>query len=415
VSGRPDARAKPARPSNRSRRTLPLRGKPLTGALILKGTMNKIATVIALLFFITATVWADGVEVSSTDGNTVIPVQNNKIRMVSEEVTMVPANTKGITEDVKVNATFLFENLTDQPISMKMGFPYFSSAPKGFKASVQDKVVTIEKRPMGGKGEIVLQHERSGYILHMYAWDIAFKPHEKKDVKVEYISTWGFVLPQSTSYFIYIVETGALWSGTIGKADFSIILSKETMDYLRHPGTALRAYPAGYTRKANRIEWHFQNWKPKGNLGVVTFLKDADSTSADEGQGFFEGGGIVVTSRDEPPPTPDAMYRCAGYFKNKEKIHYYGDKKAYTIEKLERWYEERFSDKDIMPQLCIKALRNEIFARHGRIFTTSDMKQIFESAPWYKPRKDFKDSELNEIEKKNIEFIADYEKKMGWR
>lgn len=374
--------------------------------------MNKIATVIALLFFITATGWADGVEVSSTDGNTVIPVQNNKIRMVSEEVAMVPAKTKGITEDVKVNATFLFENLTDQPISMKMGFPYFSEAPKGFKAWVQDKVVSVERRPMGGKGEIVLQHERSGYILHMYAWDIAFKPHEKKEVKVEYISTWGFVLPQSTSYFIYIVETGALWSGTIGKADFSIILSEGTMDYLRHPGTALRAYPSGYTRKGNRIEWHFQNWKPKGNLGVVTFLEDADSASADEGQGFFEGEGIVVTSRDEPPPIPDAMYRCAGYFKTK--THYDGSRRIYGSNQLEHWYERRFSDKDPMPRLCIKALRNEIYARHGRVFTTPEMKQLFEKAPWYKPRPDFKETDLNETEKKNIELIQEYEKKMGW-
>ncbi|MEK6742654.1 MAG: YARHG domain-containing protein [Nitrospirota bacterium] len=374
--------------------------------------MNKIATVIALLFFITATVWADGVEVSSTDGNTVIPVQNNKIRMVSEEVVMVPANTKGITEDVKVNATFLFENLTDQPISMKMGFPYFSSAPKSFKAWVQDKVVNIEKRPMGGKGEIVLQHERSGYILHMNAWDISFQPHEKKNVKVEYLGTWGFSLDRSTSYFIYVVETGALWSGTIGKADFSLILSESTMDYLKHPGTALRAYPSGYMRKGNRIEWHFQNWKPKENLGVVTFLKDADSTSADEGQGFFEGGGIVVTSRDEPPPIPDAMYRCAGYFKNKTR--YEGNRRNYRTDELEHWYEDRFSDKDPMPRLCIKALRNEIYARHGRVFTTPEMKQIFEKSPWYKPKPDFKETDLNETEKKNVELIQEYEKKMGW-
>jgi hypothetical protein len=43
------------------------------------------------------------------------------------------------------------------------------------------------------------------------------------------------------------------------------------------------------------------------------------------------------------------------------------------------------------------------------------MKQIFEPASWYKPRTDFKESELNEIEKKNVEFILGYEKKMGWR
>lgn len=66
-------------------------------------------------------------------------------------------------------------------------------------------------------------------------------------------------------------------------------------------------------------------------------------------------------------------------------------------------------------KLSVMALRNEIFARHGRLFSSFEMKQIFESAPWYKPRNDFKESDLNEIEKKNVELISDYEKKMGWK
>ena len=44
-----------------------------------------------------------------------------------------------------------------------------------------------------------------------------------------------------------------------------------------------------------------------------------------------------------------------------------------------------------------------------------DSSQIFESVPWYKPRNDFKESDLNEIEMKNVEFILEYEKKMGWK
>jgi hypothetical protein len=380
----------------------------------LKGAMTKIAISMGLLFLLTANVWADGVEVSSIDGNTVIPVQNNKVRMVSEEVTMMPAGVENDgAESVRVDAIFTFENLSDTSIAMKMGFPFFSSAPKSFKAWVQGKVVNIEKRPMGGKGEIVLQRERSGYVLHMYVWDISFLPHEKKEVKVEYLGGWGFELDRSTSYFVYVVETGALWSGTISKADFSLTLTESTMRLLSHPGIALRAYPAGYIKKGNRIEWHFQNWEPKENLGVVYFMKDTDSSSNDEGEGFFKGGDIVVTHRDERPPIPDAMYRCAGYFKNKTR--YEGSRRNYRTEHLERWYEDRFSDDDPMPRLCIKALRNEIYARHGRIFTTDEMKEIFEKAPWYKPRPDFKESDLNEIEKKNVELILEYEKKMGWR
>jgi hypothetical protein len=63
----------------------------------------------------------------------------------------------------------------------------------------------------------------------------------------------------------------------------------------------------------------------------------------------------------------------------------------------------------------VRLLRNEIFARHGRTFKSKDLRQIFESTDWYKPDPNYSDDMLNDIEKKNIQFILDYEKKMGWR
>jgi hypothetical protein len=375
--------------------------------------MKKLLFIAVMLLLLVGTVWADGVEVEVVKGNTVIPVQNNKVRMVSEEVTMVPAEDQNeINNVVKVNAKFVFENLTDQQISMKMGFPFYSSGPKGFKAWVQGKSVNVGKRPMGGKGEIVLQNEKSGFTLDIYIWDISFLGREKKDVNVEYFGGWGNQLSSNDYYFIYVVETGALWSDSIGKADFYLTLSKDAMRMLRDPRMKLQASPSGYIQKGDRIEWHFQDWEPKENLGVVIVDKSSSSqTSAEHSRMFKEG--IVVTSKEEQPPVPDAVYRCAGYFKTKQ--HYDGNRRYYKTDELQRWYDDRFSDQDTMPQLCIKALRNEIYARHGRIFTTAEMKQIFEPAPWYKPRTAFKDSELNEVEKKNVELILDYEKKMGWR
>jgi hypothetical protein len=66
-------------------------------------------------------------------------------------------------------------------------------------------------------------------------------------------------------------------------------------------------------------------------------------------------------------------------------------------------------------RLYVKTLRNEIYARNGRIFTTQDMKKIFENAPWYTPRLDFNESDLNDIERKNVEFLSAFEKKQGWK
>jgi len=377
--------------------------------------MNKILYCFIVLVFLIADAWADGVEVEVIKGNTVIPVQNHNVRMLSEEVKMLPAEKQNeINESVQVNANFLFENLSDKNIVMKMGFPFFSSKsnPRDFKAWVQGKPVKAEKRPMGGKGEIVLQHERSGYVLHMYVWNISFAPNEKKEVKVEYRGGWGNFLTPAEHYFIYVTETGALWSGTIGKADIYLKLSRDSMELLKNPHFKLRATPSGYILRRDQLEWHFKNWKPKENIGVV-IIDESSSDKSSLGMTNRFSEGVIVTKKDAQPPIPDAMYRCAGYFKTKQR--YVANREYYKTVELESWYEDRFSDNDTMPQLCIKALRNEIYARHGKIFTTPEMKQIFESAPWYKPRKDFKEADLNEMEKKNVELILEYEKKMGWK
>lgn len=56
--------------------------------------------------------------------------------------------------------------------------------------------------------------------------------------------------------------------------------------------------------------------------------------------------------------------------------------------------------------------RNEIFARHGRIFNDSTIRAYFESQPWYQGTvlpEDFLESCLSEVEKANIETIMSHE------
>lgn len=54
-------------------------------------------------------------------------------------------------------------------------------------------------------------------------------------------------------------------------------------------------------------------------------------------------------------------------------------------------------------------MRNEIFARHGYIFKTDDMRQYFNSQNWYSPMYNEVSSSLSSIEKYNVEFIKKYE------
>jgi len=67
------------------------------------------------------------------------------------------------------------------------------------------------------------------------------------------------------------------------------------------------------------------------------------------------------------------------------------------------------SDISNLSKSQLKIMRNEIFARHGYIFKTTDMQQYFSSQTWYKPMYDDVDNALTNIEKNNAALIKKYE------
>lgn len=77
-----------------------------------------------------------------------------------------------------------------------------------------------------------------------------------------------------------------------------------------------------------------------------------------------------------------------------------------------------YSDLSGLSQTEVSLARNEIYARHGRKFTSDSIRAYFESQSWYKPRinpDDFSESVFNKYEKKNIDTIVKYEKDKGWK
>jgi len=65
--------------------------------------------------------------------------------------------------------------------------------------------------------------------------------------------------------------------------------------------------------------------------------------------------------------------------------------KQADVQKLEMW--------------DLKLLRGLIFGRHGRVFKDADIKQYLEAQPWYQPNAEFKNSMLNDTERRNLDLI----------
>jgi len=64
----------------------------------------------------------------------------------------------------------------------------------------------------------------------------------------------------------------------------------------------------------------------------------------------------------------------------------------------------------------LRLARNEIYARHGYIFTSADLKSYFNNKSWYKGRikaVNFKESSLNVYERRNVELIKRVENDYG--
>ena len=80
---------------------------------------------------------------------------------------------------------------------------------------------------------------------------------------------------------------------------------------------------------------------------------------------------------------------------------------------------EYFENKAITEQMLrglslheLRLLRNEVYARHGRMFRAEWLQQYFFFQPWYAPDENFKDEELSGNDKTNVETIVKYENKI---
>jgi YARHG domain len=77
------------------------------------------------------------------------------------------------------------------------------------------------------------------------------------------------------------------------------------------------------------------------------------------------------------------------------------------------------SHKTVTPELIrglfledARKLRNEIYARHGRMFKNRWLQDYFSSQSWYRPNPNFRESQLSRLETRNAVTILAYERKL---
>jgi YARHG domain len=89
-----------------------------------------------------------------------------------------------------------------------------------------------------------------------------------------------------------------------------------------------------------------------------------------------------------------------------------------TIVAYETKLHNSISEKPITPALLqglfledVRKMRDEIYARHGKVFKDPWTQKYFQSFDWYKANPTYSDAQLSAVEKGNLVVIAGYEKK----
>ena len=75
------------------------------------------------------------------------------------------------------------------------------------------------------------------------------------------------------------------------------------------------------------------------------------------------------------------------------------------------------SDLNGLTEAECRIARNEIYARHGRMFNDEELQAYFNSKSWYTPSipaNAFQEHMLNDYEKENKDVILEYERARGW-
>ena len=86
------------------------------------------------------------------------------------------------------------------------------------------------------------------------------------------------------------------------------------------------------------------------------------------------------------------------------------------IEREEARLRERISTEPITNEMVeglfvedLRVLRNEIYAKRGRVFKDKELQKYFAAQSWYQPNPDFNDENLTETESKNLAIIKEVE------
>ena len=263
---------------------------------------------------------------------------------------------KAHRESCEVFCNFWFYNYGKSNF-LTVGFPDYveniaveSKPIRNFTAYVNGNQQEI----MTAKQIITEKHGENSY-KYWYVWYTNFPSRDTVYIENTYSGDWGGSI--CTRFFHYDIGTGRTWYKDIGAGEIIIDYSDVASDNF--------------------------------------LIKDRYSNLTDEITIIEREDSLVFTFNDLIPQ----QYQVISI----EFLSYWNFRIP-DYEFIKKEYQKLIADKK-----TARLMRNEIFARHGYLFTDPELKAYFGKKKWYKPNQKFTFDDLNTSEKQAVTIIKEIE------
>lgn len=259
-------------------------------------------------------------------GSQVIPIKNNDIQLVKENVSIKlriddEADKWGIPffPRADVQAEFFLKNTSTKPVKLQIGFPFLDLQGFGDEKLVLSKLdfrakdSESERKVTIKEGLIEKELDPKGLFKKVFAWEEQFQPQQTKKITVSYRLLMGVasansimrgfegderkysaldkLIPAISYSFSYITKTAYTWKQPIENAVFTMDCSEffqklEQPDFVKkfndgfpvgitRPVFLEGIYPSSFTREKNTLRWEFKGKVPEDGISanvIVLFI-----------------------------------------------------------------------------------------------------------------------------------------------
>ena len=360
---------------------------------------------------------ANGPEVS-WDGGHFVPVESSIIFLVGEvvDVTLEGEGYPG----GRVHVTYWLANPAPQAMSIDMTFlmhadEYFGQGTEwrrdyDFTVTIGDSLMPLRWAPAA-----VDKWTEFGITAAdtLPVWTIPIPGRTTLPIHMRYaVEAFGGADGMNYGHhFRYLTRSARLWAGRLDFAQFRIH-TRLLPDLLAGGHSSwsecdsIRISPPGWFVDAGVLTWRFEDWEPDVDISL-----DLDCTEATGVASFIEGEARQMM------PQYDGDYRFVPF--SKPGVPYAGDSRPYETEDLLAQIRDSFTQLNPIRRRPANYLpfavafltwrRNEIDARHGRIFIDSSLQHSFKRQGWHCADPAWTPGMRNAMEIANRRLLSDLE------